>query len=404
VLLSNGNIFKEDKHMAGFRKPDCICKDKKKCKCGAEWEYRIRYKEPRTQKFKETSKRGFKTKKEAELAAAKVEMEIANNTFIVDSSITYQQVYDEWWDSHSKTIKPSSRYTSKIKYTKYSLPFFGLMPIKDITKKHCQEFVDELTKKIKSVGEYKMYANRVFKYAVGEGYIIKNPMDNVIIPKRDEEFLAEEDEEDTERKFWEKDELNKFLLLSKKHMSRLDYMMFYLKINLGLRKGENLALMWKDIDFEKDSITIRRTLYFEKGKEILQKVKNYESRTLFVDGDVIKELKKWQIQQRESFLEKGIEKSKIVYVLSREDLRPLRLAYPNDVLNNFIKQHEFHRITVHGLRHTHASLLFEAGATIPEVQEQLGHKDEKTTMRIYIHVTKKNKESLPGRFRDYLNS
>ncbi len=54
-------------------------------------------------------------------------------------------------------------------------------------------------------------------------------------------------------------------------------------------------------------------------------------------------------------------------------MRPLRLAQPNDILKSFIKRHELHPITIHGLRHTHASLLFEAGASIKEVQARLGH-------------------------------
>ncbi|CDQ41386.1 tyrosine-type recombinase/integrase [Virgibacillus massiliensis] len=63
----------------------------------------------------------------------------------------------------------------------------------------------------------------------------------------------------------------------------------------------------------------------------------------------------------------------IEYVLTRPDMRPLRLAQPNDILKSFIKRHELHPITIHGLRHTHASLLFEAGASIKEVQARLGH-------------------------------
>lgn len=122
--------------MASFRRPNCICvkgikdKDKRKkvkCKCGADWEYRIRYKDPRTREHKETSKRGFKTKAEAKQAAAKKELEIANKSFIPNSSVTYQQLFEEFWATHSRTIKKSSRYTSKIKYTKYALPHFGLM-------------------------------------------------------------------------------------------------------------------------------------------------------------------------------------------------------------------------------------------------------------------------------------
>ena len=59
-------------------------------------------------------------------------------------------------------------------------------------------------------------------------------------------------------------------------------------------------------------------------------------------------------------------------------------------------------ISPHGLRHTHCSLLFEAGATLKEVQDRLGHSDIKTTMNIYAHVTEKKKEETALKFAEYL--
>ncbi|MNY58769.1 Tyrosine recombinase XerD [compost metagenome] len=80
------------------------------------------------------------------------------------------------------------------------------------------------------------------------------------------------------------------------------------------------------------------------------------------------------------------------------------MAYPNDKLDEIIRNYNLHPITVHGLRHTHASLLFEAGATIKEVQERLGHSDIKMTMNIYTHVTKTVKEQTATRFEKFLES
>lgn len=60
-------------------------------------------------------------------------------------------------------------------------------------------------------------------------------------------------------------------------------------------------------------------------------------------------------------------------------------------------------ITAHGFRHTHCSLLFEAGASIKEVQDRLGHSDVKTTMIIYAHVSKKAKEGAIKKFAGFIN-
>lgn len=66
------------------------------------------------------------------------------------------------------------------------------------------------------------------------------------------------------------------------------------------------------------------------------------------------------------------------------------------------KYPDFKRITSHGFRHTHCSLLFEAGATIKEVQERLGHENIQTTMDIYAHVTQKAKDEVTDKFASYI--
>lgn len=432
--------------MASFRRPDCICKDKERCKCGAEWEYRIRYKDQITQKYKEKSKRGFKTKREAQKAASKAEQEIENNTFVFNDTMTYQQVFDEWWGAHSKTLKPSTKYTLSIKFNKHILPRFGPLKIKDITKVYCQKMIDEIATKVNAVNDFKIQVNQVFRYAVGEGYIHKNPMDSVVIPKKETDFLAE----DEKINFWTKEQIKHFISLAKKEMDRQDFIMFHMLLYTGMRKGELIALEWNDINFKENSIFINKTLFFKDKKEIIQKVKTYQSRTIHMDDKTAKLLKKWDIQQREWLMGYGIT-DEPKNILTRPDMRPLRLAYPNDQLSSFFKNHtkshnkqierlqkeieeakksrnteevdELQRelqktkkellphITVHGFRHTHASILFEAAsnikdvhAIIKEVQARLGHKDIKTTMNIYTHVTRGVKEQTGNLFQKFLES
>ena len=72
-------------------------------------------------------------------------------------------------------------------------------------------------------------------------------------------------------------------------------------------------------------------------------------------------------------------------------------------LNTHFKRAGVSKVGFHGFRHTHASLLFESGASIKEVQERLGHKDVKTTMNIYTHVTPEKVRETGERFAKYVN-
>lgn len=69
-----------------------------------------------------------------------------------------------------------------------------------------------------------------------------------------------------------------------------------------------------------------------------------------------------------------------------------------------IKKYFLKKITPHRLRHSHCSLLFKAGATIKELQDRLGHTDVKTTMDIYVHVTKEAKEGAIQKFVSHLKA
>ncbi|MER2154675.1 MAG: tyrosine-type recombinase/integrase [Solibacillus sp.] len=67
-------------------------------------------------------------------------------------------------------------------------------------------------------------------------------------------------------------------------------------------------------------------------------------------------------------------------------------------------KYNLNEITTHGLRHPHSSLLFEAGASIKEVQNHLGHADAKITMNIYAHVSKKSQEVAVQKFKKFMEN
>jgi len=170
----------------------------------------------------------------------------------------------------------------------------------------------------------------------------------------------------------------------------------------GLRKGEMLTLRWSDLDFKNKVIRVRRTLFFKDKREIIQSAKTGASKreTPLTDKE-IELLKKWKVMQKERFLKNGIKE--IDYVVCRDNLKPLRLADPNETLNGFLDKHtELPRIRVHGLRHTFASNLYAAKVDVKTAQKFLGHRRMEPTMNIYTHVAKKIKIEEVGKYKDYM--
>lgn len=105
-------------------------------------------------------------------------------------------------------------------------------------------------------------------------------------------------------------------------------------------------------------------------------------------------LKTWRKKQKQDYLVLGFNTIKSdQLVFSNEKNEYLQPTKTRKWLLHVQEKYGLKTITTHGLRHTHCSLLFEAGVNIKEVLDRLGHSDVKTTMNIYAHVTEKAKEA-----------
>lgn len=128
-------------------------------------------------------------------------------------------------------------------------------------------------------------------------------------------------------------------------------------------------------------------------------------RTISLDAETLRVIKRWQIKQKEFFLKFGIKADEDgnQLLFTTEENKPYYLDFVNHNLKQIVAEHDLKYITPHGFRHTHCSLLFESGASIKEVQVRLGHTDIKTTMDIYAHVSKRQTEETANRFADFMS-
>lgn len=359
--------------------------------------------DPLTGKQKRTTRRGFKSKKEAKQAEALLCSQIKEQEFTkIYEDYTFNEIADMWMDSYKSTVKPTTLATAKCMLETVTKYFNG-MKIKNITVLICQNNVQKIQDKYKSSSLLFSVIKRIFKYAYHLEIISENPMEKVIIPRKK---YIDENQEDSIENFYTKNELLEFLEKCKKSSrSPFNVTFFHILGYTGLRKGEALGLKWKDIDFQNKTLKVSRTAVKVDGKQFCHSPKTKKSRrTISIDDHTISLLKTWKIYQMKKFMAHGVKfEGTEQYIFTNRDCKWYSYSHISDLNNILAERFNMRKITIHGFRHTHCSLLFESGATIKEVQERLGHSNIKTTMEIYTHVTKERHEQVANRFNEYMS-
>lgn len=140
----------------------------------------------------------------------------------------------------------------------------------------------------------------------------------------------------------------------------------------GLRFSEALALTPADFDFTKQSISVNKTWNYKEGGGF-QPTKNRSSvRRVQLD---------WQLIVQFSSLLRNLPEDKPIFIQGK-----VYNSTVNDVLERHCRKLHIPVISVHGLRHTHASLLLFAGVSIASVAQRLGHSSMTTTQKTYLHI------------------
>lgn len=201
--------------------------------------------------------------------------------------------------------------------------------------------------------------------AVDEGLIDKNPTRKIIIKGKEPRKKCP--------KFINQFELQS-LLKQLDLNNEINWDWFILLIaKTGLRFSEALALTPKDFDFFNQNLSVNKTWNYKQSKGDFQPTKNQSSnRKIQID---------WQVSMHFSQLTKSLNEDEPIFVKNRVF---------NSTVNNRLKalciKAEVPIISIHSLRHTHASLLLFAGVSIASVARRLGHSSMTTTQETYLHI------------------
>jgi integrase len=183
------------------------------------------------------------------------------------------------------------------------------------------------------------------------------------------------------------------------------YIPVLMALTTGMRRGEILALRWKNVDFKKKTVRVVESLEQTKTGVCFKSPKTEKTRAIILPGYALEELKAWKEKQAAELTELKIDANEDTTVCARWDGQPLQ---PRSMTHQFIfaieKLPNLPRVRFHDLRHSHATQLLTEGIHPKIAQERLGHSTITTTLDLYSHVTNTMQDEAAERIDDAFRS
>lgn len=343
--------------------------------------------------------------KEAKEFEAKWLTMSANGEIDINGKMLVNDYMDYWFKTY---VKVNCAYQTQLRYNTFCKCIkknIGYMKLEKLNPPIIQQFYSNMIiekKKLKDGTIKRRYSNGTvlkthkmlhlaLKCAVQWQMLHANPVDNVIPPSDDVRNI----------KVWTIDETNSFLQLIKGVPL---YDAAYIAYMTGMREGEISALKWDCVDFENNIIKVKHGMVKEESKLTLEDPKTENGkRNISIDNGVKNFLKKIKIKQQERNLSLPQDsKIKFEYVCSWPNGKPLSPQYITKTFTKYVNKYKFKKITFHGLRHTHASIMFEAGVSSNVISKRLGHARTSITDDIYIHIKPQAQKDAVEKFSELI--
>lgn len=339
-----------------------------------KWLIQYRYKDW-TGKLRKSTKRGFRTKKEAEEWYHHFQLQQTQSCSMLFSDFVSLYFYDMKHRLREHTII-NKEYIVKDKL----LPYFGSKKLNEITVADIRTWQNTLIEKGYSQTYLKTIHNQLsalFNYAVRYYELKDNPCRKAgsMGKAKAEEMLI-----------WTKDEYQAFsdCLMD----NRISWLAFQILFWTGIRIGELLALTFEDVDLEKNIISVNKSYQLLRGKEIISPPKTPKSnRKVNIPVFLAQDIRDY----KESFYD----------VQPTDRVIPLSKSKLESEMRRGVQLSGVKKIRIHDLRHSHASLLIEMGFSPKEIAERLGHENIETTLNTYSHLYPDKQERLANRLDEF---
>ena len=294
-----------------------------------------------------------------------------------EAGATFKEVAEDWWEEHEKEIARSTA----ISYHSYivdCVSFFGEIPIRNITVKDVEQFLIDVAeanggRAKASVRERRVTLGMIFKHAARKGLVDSNPVSVAHLPKgtgeKKRQAATPEEEAQVLRSLAD-DDLPLGVSLPPAFA-----------LLAGMRRGEICGLKWGDIDFDRNTITVRRSVdYSDPSLPLVKAPKTAAGvRTIPLLSLLRDRLLRISPRNPETFVCTGTEE-------------PPQITATTYYYRQIFQRKYKIKAVLHQFRHSYATRAFEAGLDAKQAQSLLGHASVQTTMDVYTDFRKKSLE------------
>ncbi len=368
-----------------------------------------------------------KTEKQNQKALERFAMDfedkVKSGKYLKGEKMTYQEYSVLWLSEYAeKQMERTSIERCESSLNNIILPAIGHLKLSEVQPLHLTKLYNELAENgyIQN-GKQKSYSARTIKRihqiisslntAVYWQLIESNPCQRVKPPKVEKQADVKHFTLEQTQAFLK--QLNAPYIVahwgrtkkdgseSKKHYDIKEIplqfkVLFQLAVFGGFRRGELIALTWDDIDFQNHTVTINKASARTKDGIITKTPKTFSSnRTVTLPVDTMNIMQNYRTEQQTYRLSLGTYWKGENYLFIQNDGQQMDISTPNKVFKKVIRiYNETHEdklpeITLHGLRHTSATLLISQNVDVKTVSNRLGHSETSTTMDIYAHALQK---------------
>ena len=252
----------------------------------------------------------------------------------------------------------------------------------------------------KTVKNIRGVLSSAYEYAIENNYVKDNPVQKSRMPSFAHNLKTDVPEYNAEQ-------VRKLLLFAKENDSHI-YIFLLLALYTGLRKGELLALTWDDVDYDKKLLRVNKSRTGSRKAittQITTPKTESSNRKIPLNDTVIEALKAEKKRQEEyaEMLGNGYDRSSNFIIRTVLGKPYVNLSAINRVVNRLTKKAGLPHCTIHGFRHSVASILDDNGVPIQDISVLLGHESVRTTEDIYIRRRKTAKSETINTLDNAIN-